>query len=133
MLSKKKFPLILPLPEHKALRSYLFSSDQVSFLAQSFASQLEYCALQQQIYAQSFLFSSVPNNHSFRSRQRNHLLAQGQTQGSTLQQRTNKTLTTGPFGNTCEADEVSPEVEAGGLQDSGVYNQAGTQICDYNT
>jgi hypothetical protein len=42
-----------------------------------------------------------------------HLLAQGQTQGSTLQQRTNKTLTTGPFGNTCEADEVSPEVEAG--------------------
>jgi hypothetical protein len=43
----------------------------------------------------------------------NTLLAQGQTQGSTLQQRTNKTLTTGPFGNTCEADEVSPEVEAG--------------------
>jgi hypothetical protein len=34
-------------------------------------------------------------------------------QGSTLQQRTNKTLTTGPFGNTCEVDEVSPEVEAG--------------------
>jgi hypothetical protein len=30
-----------------------------------------------------------------------------------LQQRTNKTLTTDPFGNTCEADEVSPEVEAG--------------------
>ena len=41
------------------------------------------------------------------------LLAQGQTQVSTLQQRTNKTLTTGPFGNTYEADEVSPEVEAG--------------------
>jgi hypothetical protein len=41
------------------------------------------------------------------------VLAQGQTQGSTLQQRTKKTLTTGPFGNTCEADEVSPEVEAG--------------------
>jgi hypothetical protein len=61
------------------------------------------------------------------------LLAQGQTQGSTLQQRTNKTLTTDPFGNTCEADEVSPEVEAGGLQDSSVYNQYGTQICDYNT
>jgi hypothetical protein len=37
----------------------------------------------------------------------------GQTQGSTLQQRTNKTLTTDPFGNTCEADEVSPKVEAG--------------------
>jgi hypothetical protein len=29
-----------------------------------------------------------------------------------LQQRTNKTLTTGPFGNTYEAVEVSPEVEA---------------------
>jgi hypothetical protein len=41
------------------------------------------------------------------------MLAQGQTQGSTLQQCTNKALTTGPFGNTCEADEVSPEVEAG--------------------
>jgi hypothetical protein len=38
------------------------------------------------------------------------LLAQGQTQGSMLQQLTNKTLTTSPFGNTCEADEVSPEV-----------------------
>jgi hypothetical protein len=46
---------------------------------------------------------------------RGRVLAQGQTQGSTLQQRTNKTLTTGPFGNTCEADEVSPEVEAGGV------------------
>jgi hypothetical protein len=42
-----------------------------------------------------------------------HLLAQGKTQGSTLQQRTNKTLTTSPFGNTSEADEVSPMVEAG--------------------
>jgi hypothetical protein len=39
--------------------------------------------------------------------------AQGQTQGSTLQQCTKKTLTTSPFDNTCEADEVSPEVEAG--------------------
>jgi hypothetical protein len=43
------------------------------------------------------------------------VLAQGQTQGSMLQQCTNKTLTTSPFGNTCEADEVSPEVEAGGV------------------
>jgi hypothetical protein len=42
------------------------------------------------------------------------MLAQGKTQGSTLQQRTNKTLTTNPFGNICcEADEVSPEVEVG--------------------
>jgi hypothetical protein len=27
----------------------------------------------------------------------------------------NKTLTTSPFGNTYEASEVSPEVEAGGV------------------
>jgi hypothetical protein len=30
-----------------------------------------------------------------------------------LQQHAKKTLTTGPFSNTCKADEVSPEVEAG--------------------
>jgi hypothetical protein len=41
------------------------------------------------------------------------LLAQRQTQGSMLQQGTNKTLTTGPFDNTYEANEVSPKVEAG--------------------
>jgi hypothetical protein len=41
------------------------------------------------------------------------MLAQGQTQGSTLQQRTNKTLTIVPFSNTCGANEVSPEVETG--------------------
>jgi hypothetical protein len=61
----------------------------------------------------SLFFTLVPNNHSFRSRQQNHLLAQGQTQGSMLQQCTNKNLTTDPFDNTCEVDEVSPEVEAG--------------------
>jgi hypothetical protein len=43
------------------------------------------------------------------------MLAQGKTQGSMLQHRTNKTLTTGPFGNTCGAGEVSPKVEAGGV------------------
>jgi hypothetical protein len=32
--------------------------------------------------------------------------------GFNAQEGTNKALTTGPFGNTCEADEVSPEVEA---------------------
>ena len=37
------------------------------------------------------------------------------------EQRTNKTLTTGPFNNTYEVSEVSLEVEAKGLQD-----QAGT-------
>jgi hypothetical protein len=41
------------------------------------------------------------------------MLAQGQTHGSTLQQHTNKTLTTSPFENTYEADEVSLELEAG--------------------
>jgi hypothetical protein len=46
--------------------------------------------------------------------------------GSTLQQCTKKTLTTGPFDNTCEEDEVSPEVEVGGLKDSSVYNLART-------
>jgi hypothetical protein len=45
------------------------------------------------------------------SQQQNHLLAQEQTQGLTLQKHTNKTLTIGPFSNTYEADEVSPEVE----------------------
>jgi hypothetical protein len=39
----------------------------------------------------------------------------------------------GPFGNTCEADEVSPEVEAGVVAGLSVCNLAGTQICDYNT
>ena len=41
------------------------------------------------------------------------MLAQGKIQGSTLKEHTNKTLTNGPFDNTCEEDEVSPEVEAG--------------------
>jgi hypothetical protein len=40
------------------------------------------------------------------------MLAQRKTQGSMLQQRTKKTLTIDPFGNTYEADEVSPKVEA---------------------
>jgi hypothetical protein len=59
MLSKQKFPLILPLSKYKALPilgSYLFSLDRVSFLAQSFASQVEYYELQQHIYVHSFSF-----------------------------------------------------------------------------
>jgi hypothetical protein len=43
------------------------------------------------------------------------VFTQGQTQGSTLQQRTNKTLATDPFKNTCKGEEVSPKVEAGGV------------------
>ncbi len=42
----------------------------------------------------------------------NILLAHGQTQGSKCQ-NTNKSLTTGPFGNTYEADVVSLEVAIG--------------------
>jgi hypothetical protein len=33
--------------------------------------------------------------------------------GFNAQELTNKALTTDPFGNTCEADEVSPEVKVG--------------------
>jgi hypothetical protein len=36
----------------------------------------------------------------------------GADPGFNAQEHTNKSLTIGPFGNTCEADEVSPEVEA---------------------
>jgi hypothetical protein len=43
------------------------------------------------------------------------LLAQGQTQGSTLTAH-QQALTTGPFGNTCKADAVSPEVAIGGCR-----------------
>jgi hypothetical protein len=37
----------------------------------------------------------------------------GADPGFNAKERTNKALSTGPFGNTYEADEVSPEVEAG--------------------
>ena len=40
-------------------------------------------------------------------------VATGVDPGFSAQECTNKTLTTGPFGNTCKANEVSPEVEAG--------------------
>jgi hypothetical protein len=43
----------------------------------------------------------------------NTCVGTGADPGFNAQENTNKTLTTGPFGNTCEADEVSPEVEAG--------------------
>jgi len=33
--------------------------------------------------------------------------------GFNAQEHTNKAITTDPFDNTCEADEVLPEVEAG--------------------
>ena len=36
----------------------------------------------------------------------------GADPGFNAQERTNKTLNIDSFGNTCEADEVSPKVEA---------------------
>jgi hypothetical protein len=54
-------------------------------------------------------------------------LAQGQTQGSAPRVH-QQALTTGPFGNTCEADAVSPEAVMGGLQDRDVYNQGEYQV-----
>jgi hypothetical protein len=65
------------------------------------------------MHIDSLFLTLVPNNHSFGPNNGTICWHKGETQGSTLQQRTKKTLTTGPFGNTCEADEVSPEVEAG--------------------
>jgi hypothetical protein len=41
------------------------------------------------------------------------LVGTGAGPGFNAQECTNKSLTTGPFDNTCEADEVSPKVEAG--------------------
>jgi hypothetical protein len=55
------------------------------------------------------------------------VLAQGQTQGSAPRVH-QQALTTGPFGNTCEADAVSPEAAMGGLQDRDVYNQGEYQV-----
>jgi len=61
------------------------------------------------------------------------LLAQGKTQGSTLRVH-QQTLTIVPFGNTCEADEVSPEVAIGGvagnmcLQPEGVQDDSRTTM-----
>jgi hypothetical protein len=54
-------------------------------------------------------------------------MAQGQTQGSTPRVH-QQALATGPFGNTCEADAVSPEATMRGLQDRDVYNQREYQV-----
>ena len=56
------------------------------------------------------------------SRQRNHLLAQGQTQGSSPRAH-QQSLAIGPFGSTCKADAISPEAAMRGLQKKDVYNQ----------
>jgi hypothetical protein len=41
-------------------------------------------------------------------------------------------LATGPFGNTCEVDAVSPKAAMRGLQDSDVYNQGNIKCIYYN-
>jgi hypothetical protein len=51
----------------------------------------------------------------------------GQTQGSTPRAH-KQALTTGPFGNTCKVDAVSPEAVMRGLQDRDVYNQREYQV-----
>jgi hypothetical protein len=61
------------------------------------------------------------------SQQQNHLLAQGQTQGSAPRMH-QQDLTTGPFDNTYEADAVSPKEDMRGLQDKDVYNQREDQV-----
>jgi hypothetical protein len=43
------------------------------------------------------------------------MLAQGQTQGLVLKMY-QQALTTGPFGNTCKENAVSPEVAIGGCK-----------------
>ena len=113
ILSKQQFPLILPLPEHKALRFYLFLQIGLPSLSTELrkSSRILRTTATDLRTELSLFFNSqqsqfqVPTTEPF--------VGTGQTQGSTLQQRTNKTLTTNPFGNTYEADEVSPKVEAG--------------------
>jgi len=41
------------------------------------------------------------------------IVGTGENPGFNAQERSNKALSTGPFGNTCEEDEDSPGVEAG--------------------
>jgi hypothetical protein len=131
ILSKQNFSLILPLSKHKALIYYLFSSDRASFLSTELRnSSRVLCPKAIDLRTELYLFfSSQQSQFQVLAT----LLAQGQTQGSMLQQRTNKTLTTGPFGNTCEADEVSPEVEAGVVAGLKCLQPSWTQICDHST
>ena len=55
------------------------------------------------------------------------MLAQGHTQGSTPRVH-QQALATGPLGNTCKVDVVSPEAAMKGLQDKDVYNQGEYQV-----
>jgi hypothetical protein len=68
---------------------------------------VEKCKLEQLKHAKSWLVQRATGTKI------KVIVGTGADPGSTLQQCTNKTLTTGPFSNTCEADEVSSKVEAG--------------------
>jgi hypothetical protein len=67
ILLKKKFPLILPLPEHKALISYLFLQIRLPSLSTELHKSSRILRTTTTNLRTSFLFSSVPSNHSFRS------------------------------------------------------------------
>jgi len=55
----------------------------------------------------------------------------GANPGFKAQERTKKTLTTEPFGNTYEVDEFSPKVEAVVVVGIKCLQPAGTLIYDY--
>jgi hypothetical protein len=63
-------------------------------------------------FAQSFFFLSSQQSQ-FQVLAMEPFVGTGVDPGFNAQEHTNKSLTNGPFGNTCEADEVSPEVEVG--------------------
>jgi hypothetical protein len=88
MFLKQKFPLVFLLPKHKA---YLLGILTILFISSYFLStklrklSIVLCTSVAYLGIEIlFFFTAVPNNHSFRSQQQNHLLAQGQTQGSML-------------------------------------------------
>jgi hypothetical protein len=62
-------------------------------------------------FTQSFFFFSSQQSQ-FQVPAMEPFVGTGADPGFNAQEHTNKALTTGPFDNTCEEDEVSPEVEA---------------------
>jgi hypothetical protein len=64
------------------------------------------------------------------SQQRNHLLAHGHTKGSAPRAH-QQALTTSPFGNTCKADAVSPEVAMGGCRTQMSTTKGNTKWIQY--
>ena len=64
------------------------------------------------IFAQRFFFLSSQQSQ-FQVPATKPFVGTRADPGFNAQERTNKSLTIGPFGNTCEANEVSPEVQVG--------------------